>query len=82
VPIDKGRAEFMLECPCGPVAVHATDGGPHVAFDSGSLGPHRAWRVRLAGTASFHGTAIWTVEDGDPLSDGFVIDDAMPLPPL
>ena len=34
VPLHDGRADFILECPCGPVAVHVTDGGAHVAFDS------------------------------------------------
>jgi hypothetical protein len=34
------------------------------------LGPYRAWRVRGAGTASFHGTATWIVKDDDRLSDG------------
>jgi trans-L-3-hydroxyproline dehydratase len=46
------------------------------------LGPYRAWRVRVAGTASFHGTATWTVEENDRLGDGFAIDDVSPLPPL
>jgi proline racemase len=45
------------------------------------LGSHRAWRVRVAGTASFHGTATWTVEDGDCLGDGFAIEHAASLPP-
>lgn len=45
------------------------------------LGPHRAWRVRVAGTASFHGTATWIVEQGDRLGDGFAIEDLTPLPP-
>jgi len=44
------------------------------------LGPHCAWRVRVSGTASFSGTATWTVEPDDPLADGFVIDDAAALP--
>jgi proline racemase len=44
------------------------------------LGPHRAWRVRVSGTASFSGTATWIVEEGDRLSDGFAIEDATPLP--
>jgi trans-L-3-hydroxyproline dehydratase len=46
------------------------------------LGPHRAWRVRVAGAASFHGTASWTVENEDRLRDGFAIDDFAPLPPM
>ncbi len=29
-----GRADFVLECPCGPVDVHVTEGGARVAFDS------------------------------------------------
>ncbi len=44
------------------------------------LGPHRAWRVRVSGTASFSGTATWIVEDADPLRDGFAIEDPSPLP--
>ena len=44
------------------------------------LGAHRAWRVRVSGTASFSGTATWVVEHGDRLGDGFTIDDATPLP--
>jgi proline racemase len=44
------------------------------------LGRYRAWRVRVAGTASFHGTATWTVEADDTLGNGFAIDDASPLP--
>jgi trans-L-3-hydroxyproline dehydratase len=47
-----------------------------------SLGPFRAWRVRVAGTASFHGAATWTVESKDRLRDGFTIDDRAPLPPV
>ena len=34
VPLHDGRADFILECPCGPVAVHVADGGARVAFDS------------------------------------------------
>ena len=34
VPLRDGRADFVLECPCGPVAVHVTDNGARVAFDS------------------------------------------------
>jgi trans-L-3-hydroxyproline dehydratase len=45
------------------------------------LGPHRAWRVRVAGTASFHGSATWTIEEDDRLGDGFAIEDQAPLPP-
>jgi proline racemase len=44
------------------------------------LGPHRAWRVRVSGTASFSGSATWVVEDTDALRDGFAIEDATPLP--
>jgi trans-L-3-hydroxyproline dehydratase len=29
-----GSADFVLECPCGPVDVHVSDGGARVAFDS------------------------------------------------
>ena len=46
------------------------------------LGAHRAWRVRVAGTASFSGTATWTIEQDDELGDGFVIDDVAALPTL
>lgn len=42
---------------------------------------HGTWRVRVSGTASFVGTATWTVEEGDALGDGFAIEDASPLPP-
>jgi trans-L-3-hydroxyproline dehydratase len=34
VALRDGRADFVLECPCGPVEVHVTDGGARVAFDS------------------------------------------------
>jgi trans-L-3-hydroxyproline dehydratase len=34
VALRDGRADFVLECPCGPVDVHATEGGAYVAFDS------------------------------------------------
>jgi trans-L-3-hydroxyproline dehydratase len=34
VALRDGCAEFVLECPCGPVAVHVADGGASVAFDS------------------------------------------------
>ena len=34
VPMRDGRADFLLECPSGPVAVHVADGGRSVAFDS------------------------------------------------
>jgi trans-L-3-hydroxyproline dehydratase len=39
------------------------------------LGPHRAWRVRVSGSASYSGTATWIVEAGDRLGDGFAIED-------
>ena len=45
-----------------------------------TLGPHRAWRVRVSGSASYSGNASWTVEDADPLRDGFSIDDMASLP--
>jgi trans-L-3-hydroxyproline dehydratase len=38
-------------------------------------------RVRVSGTASYVGTATWTVEENDTLGDGFAIEDALPLPP-
>jgi len=34
VALHDGRADFVLECPCGPVDVHVRDGGASVAFDS------------------------------------------------
>src|SRR5690349_13847101 len=34
VPLRDGCADFILECPCGPVAVHVSDNGARVAFDS------------------------------------------------
>jgi trans-L-3-hydroxyproline dehydratase len=34
VALRDGRAGFVLECPCGPVDVHVTDGGARVSFDS------------------------------------------------
>ena len=34
VPMRDGGADFVLECPCGPVAVHVTESGRRVAFDS------------------------------------------------
>lgn len=44
------------------------------------LGPHRAWRVRVSGSASYSGTATWIVDAEDSLGDGFVIDDDKTLP--
>jgi proline racemase len=49
-------------------------------LDEEQPGPHRAWRVRVAGTAAFSGTATWIVEDTDALHDGFAIEDPSPLP--
>jgi proline racemase len=40
-----------------------------------TLGPHRAWRVRVSGSASYSGTATWIVEADDRLGDGFAIED-------
>src|ERR1700744_748282 len=34
VRLRDGRADFIMECPCGPVDVHVTDNGASVAFDS------------------------------------------------
>jgi proline racemase len=34
VALRRARADFVLECPCGPVDVHVTEGGARVAFDS------------------------------------------------
>jgi proline racemase len=34
VPLQDGSADFVLECPCGPVDVHVTEAGARVAFDS------------------------------------------------
>ena len=44
------------------------------------LGTLRAFRVRVSGTASYSGSAMWTVEDGDALGDGFAIEDDKILP--
>src|SRR5262249_20866915 len=44
------------------------------------LGPNRAWRVRVSGSASYSGTATWVVEATDLLRDGFAITDDKPLP--
>jgi proline racemase len=46
------------------------------------LGPHRAWRVRVSGTASFSGTATWIVEQADGLGDGFAVEDTTSLPSM
>jgi proline racemase len=45
-----------------------------------ALGQHRAWRVRVSGTASYSGTAAWSVDAGDALRDGFAIEDDKSLP--
>lgn len=34
VKLRDGAADFVLECPCGPVDVHVREGGASVAFDS------------------------------------------------
>jgi proline racemase len=34
VALRDGAADFVLECPCGPVDVHVRDGGARVSFDS------------------------------------------------
>jgi proline racemase len=34
VPMHGDGADFVLECPCGPVDVHVREGGAQVAFDS------------------------------------------------
>ena len=44
------------------------------------LGPHRAWRVRVSGSASYSGTATWIVDAEDRLGDGFAIEDDKTLP--
>jgi len=49
-------------------------------LDEERIGAHRAWRVRVAGSASFSGSASWVVEDGDTLGDGFAIEDTARLP--
>jgi proline racemase len=49
-------------------------------LDEERIGPHHSWRVRVAGTASYSGTATWVVENGDRLRDGFTIDDGKVLP--
>jgi proline racemase len=68
-----------------PGATRAFAGASGVPFHADllreeAIGPHRAWRVRVSGTASFSGSATWVVEDGDALRDGFAIEDATPLP--
>jgi len=45
-----------------------------------ALGPHRAWRVRVSGSASYSGTATWIVEADDHLGDGFAVEDHKTLP--
>ncbi len=70
-----------------PGASRAFAGASGVPFHGELLaeerfGPHRAWRVRVSGTASFSGTATWIVEQGDGLGDGFAIQDTMPLPTM
>jgi proline racemase len=70
-----------------PGAHHAFAGASGVPFHGEllaeeRLGQHRAWRVRVSGTASFSGTATWIVEQGDGLGDGFAIQDTMPLPTM
>ena len=69
-----------------PSATRAFAGASGVPFHAEllgeeRLGAHRAWRVRVAGTASFSGTATWIVEETDALRDGFAIEDPSPLPP-
>jgi trans-L-3-hydroxyproline dehydratase len=44
------------------------------------LGSLRAWCVRVSGTASYSGTATWTIDHTDPLGDGFAIEDDRTLP--
>lgn len=44
-----------------------------------TLGPHRAWRVRVSGSASISGSATWVVHADDELRDGFTIDDGQVL---
>jgi proline racemase len=44
------------------------------------LGLHRAWRVRVSGTASYSGTAVWSIDTDDALRDGFAIEDDKSLP--
>jgi proline racemase len=70
-----------------PGATRAFAGASGVPFhaellDAQQLGPHRAWRVRVAGTAAFSGTATWIVDDADALRDGFSIEDQSPLSSL
>ena len=70
-----------------PGATRAFAGASGVPFhaellDEEQAGQHRAWRVRVAGTAAFSGTATWIVEDTDALRDGFSIDDPSPLSSL
>jgi trans-L-3-hydroxyproline dehydratase len=70
-----------------PGARHAFVGASGVPFHGELLaeervGPYRAWRVRVFGTASYSGAATWVVEESDRLGDGFAIDDTAPLPSL
>jgi trans-L-3-hydroxyproline dehydratase len=67
-----------------PGATRSFAGASGVSFhaalqDEEQIGPHRAWRVRVAGTAAFSGTATWIVEETDALRDGFAIEDPSPL---
>jgi trans-L-3-hydroxyproline dehydratase len=67
-----------------PGATHAFAGASGVPFHATLLdeeppGPHRAWRVRVSGTAAFSGTATWIVDETDALRDGFSIADPSPL---
>jgi trans-L-3-hydroxyproline dehydratase len=69
----------------GPGSRRAFAGATGVPFhgellDEETLGPHRAWRVRVSGSASYSGTATWIVDADDRLGDGFAIEDTKVLP--
>src|SRR5262249_17915842 len=71
-----------LIAPRPPRAFAGASGVPFHAelLAEAPLGARCAWRVRVSGTASYAGTATWSVEDGDPLADGFAIEDVGSLP--
>ncbi len=49
-------------------------------LDEETAGPHRAWRVRVSGSAAYSGSATFVVDGSDELRDGFAIEDARRLP--
>lgn len=69
----------------GPGARRSFGGATGVPFHAEllgeePLGPHRAWRVRVSGSASYSGTATWLVDEADALKDGFAIEEGDRLP--